>query len=163
MSPWMEDFLWWCDESWISQTIQNSLWLFPVIEAVHLLGLALLGGAVLVTDLRLTGAALRSVPIARIGRSAWRFMGAGIVIMLATGIPLFMSEAFKCYGNTSFRVKMIGLIVILLLTFTLKRRHLFHRINAQEVRVSAMSFAVGGVSMLSWFVVAAAGRWVGFS
>ena len=47
------EFIDWCDATFISQTIQQSLWLFPVIESVHLLGLALLGGAVLVMDARL--------------------------------------------------------------------------------------------------------------
>ena len=163
MSLWMEDFLWWCDESWISQTIQNSLWLFPVIEAVHLLGLALLGGAILVTDLRMVGATLRSTPIVDVAHSAWRFMAVGIVVMLSTGIPLFMSEAFKCYGNTAFRVKMIGLVVILLFTFTVKRRYLFTRLSADDKSLSSVGVTIGGISMVTWFVVAAAGRWVGFS
>jgi hypothetical protein len=46
-------FFEWCEASFIGQTIRESLWLFPVIEAVHLLGLAVIGGAVLLVDLRL--------------------------------------------------------------------------------------------------------------
>ena len=53
-------FFEWCEASWIGNAIRQSLWLFPVIEAVHLLGLCVLGGAVLMVDLRMLGAGLRN-------------------------------------------------------------------------------------------------------
>ena len=40
-------FFEWCEATWLGNSIRESLWLFPVIEAVHLLGLCLLGGAIL--------------------------------------------------------------------------------------------------------------------
>ena len=52
------DFFDWLELTPIGTAIRDSLWLFPVIEAVHLLGLALLGGAVLVLDLRMLGLGL---------------------------------------------------------------------------------------------------------
>ena len=48
-------FFMWCENSAIGDAIRNSKWLFPFIEAIHLLGLAIIGGAVLVVDLRLFG------------------------------------------------------------------------------------------------------------
>ena len=52
----------WCQDSALGIAIRESTWMFPVIEAVHLLGLAAIGGAVLIVDLRLAGLALRSQP-----------------------------------------------------------------------------------------------------
>ena len=49
--------------------IRTSLWLFPAIECVHLLGLVLLGGAVLVVDLRLLGGVLRNQPLRAVSDS----------------------------------------------------------------------------------------------
>ena len=66
-------FIDWCNATLISQTIQQSLWLFPVIESVHLLGLALLGGATLVMDARLLGLGLtrQSVPLVAATTRRW--------------------------------------------------------------------------------------------
>ena len=52
----------WCEQSGIGDAIRNSVWLFPFIEAFHLVGLGLTAGAVLVVDLRLLGLGLRNNP-----------------------------------------------------------------------------------------------------
>ncbi len=52
-------FFQWCQDSALGLAIRESVWMFPIIEAVHLLALALIGGAVLVVDLRLAGLTLR--------------------------------------------------------------------------------------------------------
>src|SRR5262245_4039139 len=92
----------WCEASWLGQLVRTSLWAFPVIEAVHLLGLCLLGGAVLIVDLRLLGFGLRNQSIAEVARGARPWLRAGVAVMVSTGFLLFMSEAVKCYHNPSF-------------------------------------------------------------
>ncbi|MGH9176051.1 MAG: DUF6644 family protein, partial [Vicinamibacterales bacterium] len=114
-------FFEWCEATWIGDAIRNSLWLFPVIEAVHLLGLCVLGGAVLVLDLRMLGVGLRQ-PIAEIARDARPWLIGAVVVMLTTGTALFLSESIKCYYNTSFWVKITTLPLALLFTFTVRRR-----------------------------------------
>jgi hypothetical protein len=79
--------------------------------------------------------------------------------MLATGIPLFMSEAVKCYWNMSFRVKMVALPVALAFTFLVKQRVAMN--ESLEGSKRSRLAAVG--SMAIWFTVAMAGRWIGFS
>ena len=51
------------EQSFIGEAIRNSIWMFPVIEAFHLIGLAILGGSILVGDLRLLGLLLSTKPI----------------------------------------------------------------------------------------------------
>jgi hypothetical protein len=46
-----------CEHSAAGEIIRGSSWLFPVIESVHLLGLVVIGGSVLVVDMRLFGLA----------------------------------------------------------------------------------------------------------
>jgi hypothetical protein len=144
--------------TWVGQTIKESLWYFPAIEAVHLLGLAMLGGAILVVDLRMFGVGLSDRPVAYVARSAHRWLIASIVVMLATGIPLFLSEAVKCLYNTSFWVKMGGLTIGLIFTFTVRNKVAMSGTasNATYKMVATFSIAV-------WLTVAAAGRWIGFS
>ena len=58
-------FFQWCESSWLGQLIPNSLWMFPVIEAGHLLALGVIGGAVLVVDMRLLGLGLLGFAVSR--------------------------------------------------------------------------------------------------
>ena len=146
------------EQTWIGQSIRESLWLFPGIEAVHLLGLAILGGSVLVVDLRLLGAGLTRATIPAVLSSARPWFLGSLVLMFATGIPLFLSEAIKCYYNTSFWVKMCALAIGIVFTFGVRNRVAMRR----DAPRWATAF-VGAISLTVWFTVAAAGRWIGFS
>ncbi|HXG89928.1 MAG TPA: DUF6644 family protein [Vicinamibacterales bacterium] len=152
-------FFEWCEATWIGEAIRGSLWLFPVIEAVHLLGLCVLGGAVLIIDLRLLGLGLRNHPVAQLTRDIRPWLIGSLVVMLSTGTALFLSESIKCYYNTSFWVKITTLPIALLFTFAIR-----NRIASREgLATTATSKLVGAISLTMWFVVAAAGRWIGFS
>ena len=149
----------WLELTAIGEAVRASIWLFPAIEAVHLLALAMIGGAVLVVDLRLLGASLRDQPIASVAKNAHPWLVASLLVLIATGIPLFLSEAVKCYFNQSFWVKMITLVVAVAFAFTVRRR-----ITDGRWQVGAgLQKLTGATSMGLWFVVAAAGRWIGFS
>ena len=151
-------FFEWCEATWIGDAIRSSLWLFPVIEAVHLLGLCVLGGALLVLDLRMLGVGLRQ-PIAEVARDARPWLIGAIAVMLTTGIALFLSESIKCYYNTSFWVKITTLPIALLFTFTVRNRVA----RGGGLNATARTRAIALISLALWFTVAAAGRWIGFS
>lgn len=144
---------------WLGNAIRSSLWLFPVIEAVHLLGLCVLGGSLLVLDLRMLGVGLRRQSIATLAADVKPWLIGSIFVMVATGVSLFLSESVKCYYSQSFWVKITTLPVALLFTFTVRRRVA----AAATADTSALTRMVATVSILLWFTVAAAGRWIGFS
>ena len=139
--------------------MRDSVWAFPILEAVHLLGLCMLGGALLIVDLRLLGAGLTRQPVARLARHARRWLITALAILISTGIPLFLSEAIKAYYNTSFWVKMTTLPIALAFTFAIRERVARQENGEPGVRGKV----VGAVSLALWFTVAAAGRWIGFS
>jgi hypothetical protein len=151
-------FFQWCEAMWLGNAIRSSLWLFPVIEAVHLLGLALLGGAVLVLDLRLLGAGLAQRPVAYVARQVQPWLIGAIAVLVATGIPLFLSEAVKCFYSEAFRLKMVALALALSFTFGVRNPVA----RAQPLR-ARWNRAVAAGSLALWFTVATAGRWIGFS
>ena len=146
---------------WLGQFVAGSLWLFPVIESVHLLALALLGGAR--PHRRLAAArprVARGRDRAKLARDArpWMTLARWSVLIL-TGMPLFLSEAVKCYYSPAFWMKMTTLPIALLFTFTVRgsgRRRAERSTRAAQQLVGALSIAL-------WFTVAAAGRWIGFS
>jgi hypothetical protein len=149
----------WVEATALGNAIRQSLWLFPVIEAVHLLGLSVLGGSVLIVDLRMLGAGLRNHAIPQIARDAKPWFVGALVVMLLTGWSLFASEAIKCYYNFSFWVKITTLPVAIVFAFLIR-----DRIAARAgMNATAITRAVGFLSIALWFTVAAAGRWIGFS
>ena len=85
-------FFQWCYQTAIGEGIRNSTWLFPVIEAFHLLGLGLTAGTVLIVDLRLFGVGLRKQPAAQLWASTRPWLIGGVIVMFVSGIPLFLSE-----------------------------------------------------------------------
>lgn len=153
-------FFTWCEKSAIGEAIRNSQWLFPVIESVHLLALVLIAGAVLVVDMRLFGLGLRRQPVAELAQDAQRWLIGGLIVMVTTGILLFLAEAIKCYYSPAFAVKMTSLLLAIIFTFTVRRKVAL----AAEGRVSALwSRVVAVVSVALWSGVGIGGRWIGFS
>jgi len=150
----------WFDSSAVGETIRASTWLFPVIEAFHLVGLAVIGGAVLLVDLRLLGLGLRSQPVSRIARDAQPWLIGSLLVMLTSGTLLFTSEAVKCYYHDAFWVKMTSLFLAIIFTFTVRRRVTM----AEPGRVGPLrSKIVALVSVALWSGVGIGGRWIGFS
>lgn len=151
-------FFEWCEATMLGRVIRESLWMFPVLEAIHLVGLSLLGGALLVVDFRLLGVGLKDSTIAELDRQARPWLLIALAIMLSTGVLLFLSEAIKCYYNTSFWVKISTLPVAIL--FTLAVRERFAR---TAMGTTTASRWVASLDLFLWFIVAAGGRWIGFS
>ena len=150
----------WFEKSWIGEGIRESRWLFPAIESVHLLGLAIIGGSVLAVNLSLLGLGLGRRSAAQLWHDTWPWFAGSLAIMLGSGFLLFMSEAVKLYYHHAFWVKMTALLLSLVFTATVQRWTAL----ADPDRVTLLrSRAVALVSLLLWFLVGAAGRWIGFS
>jgi len=150
----------WFETSAVGELIKNSSWAFAVIESVHLLALAVIGGAVLMLDLRLLGFGLKRQSIPEVAHEAWPWLVASLVVMLVTGFALFVSEATKCYYSTPFWVKMTSLALAIAFTFTVQRKATMT--EEGRVRPAAMKL-IALVSLTLWFGVGAGGRWIGFS
>jgi hypothetical protein len=148
------------EASAIGEFIRTSQWLFPAIECVHLLGLVMVGGAVLLVDLRLLGVLLPDQPARAVGDSGHRLLLWGVALMIATGVPLFLSEAIKCYYSQAFWVKITTLVPALLFAVTVRKRV---AASADGGRSRATLALTAVTSLALWFTVAAAGRWIGFS
>jgi Family of unknown function (DUF6644) len=143
----------------MAQAIKSSSWAFAFIEAVHLLALGALGGSILLVDLRAFGIGLRSQSVAEVAREARPVLYASLGVMVATGIPMFVSEAVKCYYSEAFRLKMTCLLLALVFTFTVRRTVTMQAEGARPLVLKLIAC----VSLALWFGVAASGRWIGWS
>lgn len=140
--------------------MRGSPWLFPAIATVHLFGLAVIGGAVLVVDLRLLGFGLRGQPVAHFVRDAERWLIRGLLITVPTGILLFMCFATKYYYLTFFWVKLAALVLVVAFTFSIRRR--VAAAADADIYGPARNKVVAAVSLSLWTIVALGGRWIGF-
>ena len=158
--PSLLDVFEWLETTWFG--VIGKTWgaAFAFVEAVHLLGLALLGGCVLAGDGRLLGVVLTDVPVQTVVERTHRVFVFGLSICLATGIFMACGVATKIYYLPVYWVKMLALSAGILFHFQVRRPLLSHDIqNLNPVVVKMVAVA----SMLVWFMVAATGRWIGFS
>jgi hypothetical protein len=151
-------FFEWCDGTAVGQTIRDSRVLFPLIECVHLLALTVLLGTVIVLNLRLVGAGLRSQPLAMAGRSLGPLTSWSLLAMVVTGSLLFCSEALKCYASPPFLFKMVVLLLAIVYHWTVFRP----AVNAPVEPGRWRGIGTAMISMILWLGVAVAGRAIGF-
>jgi hypothetical protein len=108
----LQQFCQWLYDSGIGTAIRESIWVFPIIETVHVLAIALLVGTVAILDLRLLGLALKQEPVSRVASGVLPLTWAGFAVMFVSGFLLFWSEAAKSYGNPAFRIKLVLLALV---------------------------------------------------
>jgi uncharacterized membrane protein YhdT len=149
-----------CEHSWIGQGIQSSVWLFPVIESIHLVGLGVIAGSVLIVDFRLLGIGLRSQSTEHVAEQARPWMLGSLALMIASGGLLFLSEATKCYYSFPFWFKMCSLALAIVFTLAVKTRLIQ---KGLDLRFPLLGKLAALVSLGLWFGVAWGGRWIGFS
>src|ERR1700679_3947897 len=103
-------FQWLQERPW-AIAFHESQYVFPLVETIHVLGLAGSVGLILVTDLRLIGVLLREEPVAEIMGQHKRWMWISFASMFASGALLFCSEAANCYVGPTFRAKILFLLL----------------------------------------------------
>src|ERR1700694_4700618 len=101
----------WLEQTSIAASVRESLWLFPIIETVHLLGMAAFLAVVAAFDLRLLGWAFRRRRVFELGGRLLPWAWAGFGVQVITGALLFSSEAVRVSPNPAFRVKMILILL----------------------------------------------------
>ena len=148
----------WLNNLAISRYIGESALIYPVVQAVHLVFLALLFGGILMVDLRLMGKGLTTQTTAEVERQARPWVMWGLIGMILTGVPQLMQNATREYHSEFFWYKMYLLPLVLVIHFTLRRRIAM----APEGSVSPFAAkAVGGVSTLLWLMIAISSRFIG--
>lgn len=151
-------FFKWCDATWIGEFIRNSRIYFPIIETFHLLALTVLFGSVIVLNLRLCRLMMKQQPVHVVAQDLSRWASWSLVVILASGVLLFFSEAMKCYASKPFQVKMLFLFAAIIFHFTIHRK--VRKADRDPGLVSGV--LVGGINFLLWLGVGLGGRAIGF-
>ncbi|HEY7188150.1 MAG TPA: DUF6644 family protein [Vicinamibacterales bacterium] len=136
------------NDSSVAKFISESLWIYPLDQAIHLVFLALFAGSILILDIRLLGLGMREQSVAKVARDSSTWVIIGFLGLVATGIPQLIQNAMREYYSEFFWIKMYVLPVALIYTFTIRRKVA----QAEDGRVSpGVQKIVGLVSILLWF------------
>jgi hypothetical protein len=149
----------WCDATWIGVAIRDSTWIFALVEILHLLGLTLLLGSLVVLDLRLLGLGMRRQTVSQLASELAPWIRGGLAGMVVTGVPLFLSEAMKCYGSPPFAIKMQLLSLAIASHLVIFRQAL--KLD-DSARLPRWTRPAACISLALWFGVGLAGRAIGF-
>jgi hypothetical protein len=150
----------WIEATSLAMTINNSKYAFALIEFMHLLSLAVIGGAVLVVDARLLGLGFRNQKLSEVAAAARPWLIGSLIGILLTGALMFSSlAAGKYYYNIGFWWKMYFLAAAIVFTFAVRQPYAM-RANAEGGTPKAALIAV--VSTGLYLGVAIFGRAIGF-
>jgi len=152
------------DASGLSKAIRDSLFLFPMLEAVHVMGLALVFGTILAVDLRLLGLAWSDRPVSKVAGEGLKWTWAAFALAVLTGALMFTTNAEVYFHNTPFRLKMLmmALAGLNMVVFHFVTQRSMDRWD-QGVAPPAGAKIAAVLSLALWVGVIGAGRWIGFT
>lgn len=159
----LHEFCEWLSQTAASAAIQNTPWVIPAVQSVHIAGIALVISAVFLLDLRLLQVLGREQPVAVYARRFLPLIWMVLPVLLASGLILVVGEPSRALENDIFRLKMVLLVVACVATFALHRPILKEdgfwdagggRANTAKV--------LAILSIVLWVAIIFAGRWIAY-
>jgi hypothetical protein len=148
----------WLEATGLGVAMRQWLWLYPVVEIVHLTGIVALVGAAAMFDLRLLGFS-RRLPVSSMAAHLLPWARVGLAVVVPTGVMMFVAHATEMAGNPAFRVKLL-LIGAALANAATFHRWPFRSVSRWDVAAPtppAARFAAVA-SLALWIGVIACGR-----
>ncbi|MCW3080910.1 DUF6644 family protein [Segetibacter sp.] len=152
-----DTMLQWLENSLPAIAISQSIWLYPILEIVHITGIALLVGPAIMFDLRLLGFS-KNLPVSLLARHLLPWSRRALLLIVPSGLLLFITNAAALWYDPVFLIKMLLLLVAGLNAFV------FHRFTFRSV--TALNDAIlptgaqvtAGISIIIWLAIIACGR-----
>lgn len=145
-------------------SVRDSIWMFPIIESVHVISFTLVVGTIAVIDLRLLGLASKQRSFQRMSSDILKWTWAAFALTVATGLMMFTTNARVYYHNPFFRAKMVLLVLaglnMAVFEFTAGRTV---RTWDSSASVPRAGKAVAAVSLVLWISIIFMGRIIGFT
>ena len=132
----------------------SSAWAYPALEVVHLVGVALVLGNLVLLELRVFGLAA-ALPVATLARLSLTLVGAGFALALLSGLAMFATQPAELLANRAFTIKM------LLLVLAACNAGWFHG-RGSLVRLDGLARVQMLCSSVIWVAVIACGRWIAY-
>jgi hypothetical protein len=152
----------WLEGSAVAIAMRQWLWLYPIVEIVHIVGFVILVGAAVMFDLRLLGFS-RQLPVADLAQHLLRWARLSLLLIVPAGVLMFMAHATEMAENPAFRLKLL-LIVVAGLNAAGFHRGPFQSVRNwnQNVAIPVTAKAAAVLSLVLWVGVIACGRMLAY-
>jgi hypothetical protein len=154
----------WLESTPGSIALHESIWVYPIVESVHVLTLSVFLGLTVMVDLRLLGASLLATPVSQVTRRLLPWMLAGFAVMVMSGALLFYAAPVRTYFNIFFRMKMTFLVTagfnVVVFHFTTSRTMPQWDL---DMRPPIRARLAAGVSLALWAAIAVCGRMIAYN
>ena len=160
---WLSQLSVWLERTQMNHEIQVHDWIVPIVQSIHILGIAVVASSALMINLRLLGLYAEDQPLKEVLARFLPFIWWPLIVLLLTGIVMIVGEPPLSLKNPVFQIKMTLLFAALVVTVvcqvTLRRHPDFGDLTAGR-RAGAATLA--SVSMLLWVGIIFAGRWIAY-
>jgi hypothetical protein len=148
----------WLETSGIAVAMRQWLWLYPIVEIVHIVGFVILVGAAFMFDLRLLGVS-RGLPVSAMADHLLPRARLALVLVVPSGLLMFMAHATEMLENPAFRLKLL-LIAAAFLNAGIFHRWPFRAVGDWDTELPSPPTArlAGVLSLLLWTGAIACGR-----
>lgn len=156
--PTGQAWLVWLETTGLAAAMREWLWLYPIIEILHIVGLAVLVGAAVLFDLRLLGLS-RSIPVTVLALHLLPWARRSLFLIVPTGLMMFAAHATEMASNPAFQLKLT-LLIAAAINAAAFHAGVFRTVAAWDVETSApvAAQASGILSLSLWVGVITCGR-----
>src|SRR5215831_18954603 len=160
---WLSQLSAWLERTQMNHAIQVHDWIVPIVQSIHILGIAVVASSALMINLRLLGLYAADQPLKEVLARFLPFIWWPLIILLLTGVVMIVGEPPRSLKNPVFQIKMALLFAALVATavcqVTLRRHPGFGHLTAGR-RAGAATLA--SVSTMLWVGIIFAGRWIAY-
>ena len=136
---------------WLAQAMKYSTWLYPTVETVHIWGIGMLFGSVVLMDLRVLGLG-KALDYSALSRLGIAVSVLGFSLAVITGSMLFITHAADLIASRLFILEM-SLIFLLITSAVLLR---------MRAEINPVTKAQAVISLVGWASVIGLGRWLAY-
>jgi hypothetical protein len=154
----------WLEATPFSTALRESIWVYPIVESIHVLTIAVFLGLTAVMDARLVGGALTTTPVGLLMTRLLPWIRAGFAVMVVTGVLLFAGTPVRFLTNVFFQIKL-GLLVLAGVNVWLFHRRLYPTVAewGHAARPPRHARLAGAASLILWTLALATGRLIAYN
>jgi hypothetical protein len=143
--------------------LRGSSYVYPLVLSLHMVTIALFGGMILMTDMRLLGWAMRGHKVSDVVEQFRVPKRIGFIVMIMLGVLMACCKAEEYYYNDWFRLKLLLLLLVGLHALIFRSRVYGRAAEFDQASpLPAGARLAAGISLLLWIGIACCGRGIGY-
>ena len=162
MSPWLS-LITWLEATTFSTSLRESVYMWAIVDGVHVIGLCIFLGLLLFWELRLFNVGVRSASVSETWDRLAPIILVGFIVMTISGLLLFVSEPVRFWGNIFFRIKLVALVLAGLNALAFHYGIGKRLVDWDTKPLPGSAHIVGVVSVTLWILIVFCGRLIAYN